>query len=68
MHVAYSILFSIRYLAVYYLDTFMDNHSVRFWRFYMVALVALRLAGKIEEKDFTAAKSEELTLSESFAT
>lgn len=38
----------------------MDNHAIRFWRFYLVALAALRIAAKIEEKDFTVAKAEEL--------
>lgn len=48
------------FLAVYYLDIFMDNHAVRFWRFHLVALVALRIAAKIEEKDFSVVKAEEL--------
>lgn len=47
-------------LAVYYLDIFIDNHMIRFWRFYLVALTALRIAAKIEEKDFTIAKAEAL--------
>lgn len=46
--------------AVYYLDIFIDNHVIRFWRFYLVALTALRIAAKIEEKDFTIAKAEAL--------
>lgn len=53
----YLLLFS---QAVYYVDIFIDNHAIRFWRFYLVALTALRMAAKIEENDFTVDKAETL--------
>lgn len=52
--------FICQFLAVYYLDVFMDNHTIRFWRLHLVALTSLRIAAKIEEKDFTLARVDEL--------
>lgn len=49
-------MFSIYFdflLAVYILDIFMDNNMIRLWRLYLVALTAIRIAAKVEEKDFT---------------
>lgn len=56
------VFFSIS--AAYYLDIFMDNHTIRFWRLYLVALTSLRIAAKIEERDFTLARVERLNASE----
>lgn len=46
--------------AVYIMDIFMDNNQIRLWRLYLVALTALRIAAKVEEKDFTASRVEAL--------
>lgn len=54
-------------LAVYFLDIFMDNHVIRLWRLYLVALTSLRVAAKVEEKDFTPAKVGRLNASRCFA-
>lgn len=54
-------------LAVYYLDIFMDNHIIRMWRLYLVALTSLRIAAKVEEKEFTPAKVGRLNASRFYA-
>lgn len=41
----------------------MDNHTIRCWRLYLVALTSLRIAAKIEERDFKSAKVERLNAS-----
>lgn len=41
----------------------MDNNQIRLWRLYLVALTSLRIAAKVEEKDFTLPRVEELNAS-----
>lgn len=38
----------------------MDNHKIRLWRLYLVALTSLRIAAKIEEQNFSLNKIEQL--------
>lgn len=42
------------------MDIFLDNHIIRLWRLYLVALTSLRVAAKIEEKDFIMPRVEAL--------